>query len=739
MTTFFKRYLLPALALSIGFMSCRKEAFEEYYGRPDWLASPIYQQLDSMGDFTSFLYCIDLSGYKNTLGSGGSWTVFAPTDEAFKIFMQEYGITDLSHIDKPLAEKIVRAAMVYDAERLERLNDNFSRQGWIAGAAFRRRTVYYDFVEDETLADGKVRKIVSTNRRPDVTYVATDNNNKHVTYFFQEYMQAQQLNASDYTVFYPNSAYTGLNIANARIDPDRSNILAENGYVHLVDRVLAPVESIDQYIRNTPEYSEFKKILNFFATYIYNAELTRKYEVLSGHQDSVFVKGYTALAVALNNENYLKEDPNDAQTNSYAVTVPTNAAVLNYSRRMLLKYYPSGTTIEDLFRDNSTALVEFLNAHFYATQLWPSKFDQTRSVNGETTKVTFDNVIESRLLSNGAFYGVDVVQNADVFRSVYGNVLLDPKYRLMRIGLERVGLQLALRIPSIRYMLVMASDTELYKMGFDYDAYNTSDPIRFRGGNGTPEMRKVLTAHIIPLGADPIPNLNGTGMLETQSGEYIRLENGTITSSGRQDSIASLQTVRVDSSYTGDALYGTINGVAVYANGILTSSITNIGKYFKDRGAENTTSPYYRFFTYLQGSSLYSASDDRVQGMELGLSYTMLIPNNEAIQQAIVNGDLPSSPTTTDPAERERINRFLQYHIVRNSFAIDGKKTGQFQSLARNPAGELMTLTVVANQSNSLVVRGNDGADVSADVSNSNGLAQRTMVHVLNGYLKHGL
>src|SRR5690606_41858772 len=97
-----------------------------------------------MGDFTYFLSCIEKAGYRNTLGSASSWTVFAPTDRAFQQFMSENNISDSSNIDKKLAEQIVRTAMVYDGERLAILNDYFSAIGWVSGVAFRSRNVYSD-------------------------------------------------------------------------------------------------------------------------------------------------------------------------------------------------------------------------------------------------------------------------------------------------------------------------------------------------------------------------------------------------------------------------------------------------------------------------------------------------------------------------------------------------------------------------------------------------------------------
>ncbi|MBK7100133.1 MAG: fasciclin domain-containing protein [Sphingobacteriales bacterium] len=133
-----KRLVLKKIVFFVIFIpiiiSCNKKSWDEYYARPNWLAKPIYQQLDSMGDFKSFLVCIEKAGYKNVLGAGSSWTVFAPTDAAFSKFLSEQRIADVNSIDKVLAEKIVRTAMVYDGERLEKLNDNFSARGWVPKA-----------------------------------------------------------------------------------------------------------------------------------------------------------------------------------------------------------------------------------------------------------------------------------------------------------------------------------------------------------------------------------------------------------------------------------------------------------------------------------------------------------------------------------------------------------------------------------------------------------------------------
>jgi uncharacterized surface protein with fasciclin (FAS1) repeats len=552
-------------------------------------------------------------------------------------------------------------------------------------------------------------------------------------------MSQRGLGKEDYYAFYPSSTYSGLNVGPANIVNDRSNMVAENGYIHVVDKVLFPEKSIDQYLTGNANYSTFKSILDFFATYNYSADITRKNEVLTGERDSVFIKGYTGIGLALNNENYAKEDPNDAQTNNFSITAPNNQAINDYAKRVLLKYYPSGTTLKDLFYTNPTVLTEFINSHLYNAQVWPSQFSQAQNFVGELPKITTANVKETKLLSNGAFYGTDACQQANVFHSVYGNVLLDPKYSFMRRALERMSMNLTLKIPTIRYMLILVSDQKLYEMGFDYDAYNTSDPIRFNGGNGTPEMREVLMAHIIPLGNDPLPDLSGKGILESYAGEYVKFNQMKMSSSGTLNGPTETQQIRIDSISIGNNLSGPLNGVAVYLNGGLSSSNTNIGFFLKNIGADQASSPFNSFYKYLIASTLYSVTDGVVKGIELGLNYTMLIPNNEAIASAVANNDLPTATAPTAQADIDKVTRFIQYHIARNSFAIDGKKTGYFQSLCKDIDGNAQSLQVVLNQVNRLQLKDNKNRVIETDVPQSNQLGQRVMVHLINGYLNHGL
>ena len=62
---------------------CRDIYELEKYQRPDWLVGKIYTQITTQPDLSDFSTCLQLTGYDTILDVTGSYTVFAPTNQAF--------------------------------------------------------------------------------------------------------------------------------------------------------------------------------------------------------------------------------------------------------------------------------------------------------------------------------------------------------------------------------------------------------------------------------------------------------------------------------------------------------------------------------------------------------------------------------------------------------------------------------------------------------------------------------
>ena len=738
MSKILPKFLIVILTFIVFLSSCRKKEFDEFYGRPENLGEPIYQQLQAKGTFVKFLECIDKAGYKETLSTAGSWTIFAPTDEAFNTYLQE---NSLSEISVDLASKIVRYSMIYDGEKTERLSDFFSNRGFIKNTAFKRRTVYYDFVYDEKDANGNPIKAIATNRNG--AYFAGDFNNKSVTYFLAPFMAFSGLTAADYNFFYPNIAYNGANIGPAHLVPNQQNIIAENGVIHVVDRVLTPPLSIDQYINAKPEYSTFKGLLDKFVTYGLNTDISHRYEVLTGKAANVYVKSYsTLLGFSPNNENYLKVDANDGQTGSYSIVAPTNAAVEAYAKNVLLKYWRKRgvRTLNELYVVAPDLIRDYINAHMYNVTVWPSKLTTIQNTLGDVTKLTATDFIDRQILSNGFLYGSDKSQDASVFSSVFGNINLDPDYSIMKQALLYFNLTIQLKTPSLRYIIVPIPDATMRKMGFTYEPFFVSQPIR----GDLVALRRILQTHIIPLGNRAVPNISGgSGILEASNGEYIKYDRGRLLSAGTQDStLVAKQTISVDSISTTPT-----NGAAVYGKEALTYTVLNIGKHIEKYGTV-ASDPYYNFFQFLSNNVLYNKTTGAITGITDGINYTVFIPTNAAIVSAVRAGLLPGNVTTgvpnfvpTDGLDVSKVSNFIQYHILNKTTVVsDGQKIGEFETLLKGASGDAAKITVAINTTTTLSLR--DVTNTTVNVllganDRSNVLSNRTVIHQINSYLKY--
>jgi len=727
-----KKVLIFTVAVSF-FASCRKKAFDEYYGRPDGLAQPIYQQLQQKGNFTKLLACIDKAGYKEILSGAGFWTFFAANDNAFDQFLRDRGLTSINQLDSATARGIVTYNLVYNAFAKARIGDYQSSAGWVPNQAFRRRTANYIGFYDDTTFAGSVVKTISANRNGG--FVLGDNNNKYIPYFIENFMSRRGLTASDYNYFYPNSTYSGFNVANASVVT--ADIVAENGYIHEIDKVITPLTSIEQYLASNPEFSEFKKLYDkYMVTFSQNNEATRRYFNITGKNDNVFVKLYNAsLAFSLGNENYVKLQDNDGQTESWTLFAPRNQAFIRYRDSVLLEHYPSLDAVPQQI------IIDFLNAHMWQSAVWPSKFNVTNNFQAEPARFNPNtDVFDKKILSNGNFYGTNKVQLANVFSTVYGKPYLDPKYLLMTRALDQ-NIRFQITVPTVRYTMFMMSDQLLRSKGFEFNTlqnawqYTTPNTTTVTIGNAARDMlQRILATHIVITPNNELNDLRDSGIVETLNGEYIKYKNGRLISAGIEESTTDVMNAGTAKEAS--------NGIVYYSDNLLTYSNTRIGRRISDLGLA-TTSPFYNFAQYLRSSSIYNATTGDILGVQLGVFYTAFIPDNAAVLAAVSAGLLPRNTNgtpnfaPTSQAERQQVADFIQYHLINKTTIVnDGKKNGTFVTVYKKLSGEEGQLQI-ANAPQNLRVTDNFNRTANVINAQSNRLADRCVIHLINNYLRY--
>ncbi|MDP4240369.1 MAG: fasciclin domain-containing protein, partial [Bacteroidota bacterium] len=580
-------FLLLLLLLN----GCKKNF--DFYKRPANLAQGIYQQLVARKNFTSLIACIDKAGYKNILSNAGYWTFFAPNDSAFLKYFKDNGLSGVKDIDSATARKIVTYGLVYNSFRKDQLSNYQATTGLVPNQAFKRQTAFYDFVTTE---NGTGRKIIGSNRNG--SYATNDNNNKSIPYFTDKFMNASGLSAADYNFFYPNSNYTGFNVADAKVV--HADIVAENGMIQEIDRVVLPRPNIEQYMASNSNYDLFRSLLAKMVYYVSNGDLTHRYHVLSGSNDSVYVKMYqAALAFSPNNENYLNGNT-DAQIGGFTMMVPTNDVLSAYTNK-ILKYYKTF----DLAPPQ--VLIDLLNAHMWTNMVWPSKFAHSSNYQSETPTTTIANIVDKQLLSNGIFYGMNKVQEANVFRTIYSEPYLNPAYTLMTMALN-AELKYSIINPSVKYTMFMMPDVSIRAAYYDWNTAYNAWSYTIPGSsadlstNARDRLYRILQTSVTQPNVNPT-DLSGSGVMEMWNNEYVKYNNNQIVASGNVDKGNYIQVDSVHTLINGNVYYTheVVPAGKTSTGGLLTFTENPIGYHLSALATADPTNFGY-FYSYLINS-----------------------------------------------------------------------------------------------------------------------------------------
>jgi len=800
----FLKSLFYLFLIVLAFAGCRKQALDAYYGRPATLADPIYQTLQAKGNFTNMLACIDKSGYTTQLSTAGYWTLFAPNDDAFK----KAGI-DASQLDAATATKIVTYSLVnsgytsttgtfYSGASIEITQGTLSTDGITFTPAYKRRTVYHDAIDTTTVPNvsisgapvygalaGKNIKVVNQNT-PVLTassiitgsslyYDPKDLNSKYIPYFTPKYFLSNGLTAADYNFLYPGAAYsssvTNFNVLGGNIvEP---NIICENGVLQVINTVPIPLPNLEKYLMSKSNYSHFYNFIQQYGnlvSYVVSPDATHVNQVNTGSAASVYVKQYSnLLAFAPANENLASIGGSTyPQYAGNTFIAPDNATFDAYVKNVLLEHYPSLDNLPQ------SIIVDFINAHMATTPVWPSQLNKATALNynKDAFNLNYNTDVKDQMLcSNGLFYGTNKeigVNNkgTNVFATVYGRIYLDPAYSIMAKAFSFFSsFKTALTNPAFKYTVVMIPDVTLKALGYSLNptAGSNSTPgsgITYTAPTGSTLagseslLLRTLNLGIFSTPNNELSNLSGTGIYATSglsgyASEVVKYSNNQFFAAGNQDANT---TVTVDPSYI-----TCTNGIVYYPSGsntnilIPTPVVNSVGVDIFNKGQVAPVNgvggdPYYMFYKYLSGSLLWNATTKAIQGVDVGTDYTILIPSNTAMQDAVNNGWLPGTGTgavktpnfaPTAAAEVNLVSNFIKYHIVKaNQVIPDGKKSGNYITLLFSNDGNNVLLKFNNNVGNLQVIDG-QGRIANAGPVSSLVLADRVVIQSIDTYLQY--
>ncbi len=682
-----KPLLLFALFLLLLY-SCRQE--QDIYKRPDWLAGKVYTQILAQPELSTFATCIELVGYDKVLDVSGSYTVFSPSNEAFKQYfaqntkyksVQDIPIKELTELVKyhivqnPWSKVQLRTLDVYGW--IDTLStDNNKPKG------FKRETLLLDpnvklgisasgtgteakFVIVDTLKTNKFRRVITDSR-------------KFVPIFYQEYFTINKLNKSDYEFYFnrpfesPNDIY----FAGAKLISDE--ISAENGFVYIIDKVVEPLKNASQLIsgsNGSNSYNDFLDVLNLFPKFEYNREKTL--EQPGANQglavDSLFDLTFPTLAFDFSSE---KTSPptgtyglprNVTIRYHHGLMAPTNAAFQSFIDEYIK--VPNGWGSFAGTPENIKRIIA--NTYMSVNTIYPSDFKQG-FYNGELDIVKLDesDIIEKKFGSNSTFIGLKKAIVPRAFKSVTGPVYLQRGYSKVMNAIEQSGLLSALKRENVNYMFFVENDANTaqdssliyYPLTKRFSTFQISPGSFQEYPVSINDLRTLLLNQIAisrPRGdarKEFIPNL---------AGNIIIVNNVTGEVSG-----------------TGKTTIGYRGTVQRPEFPVLLSNTTDNGSTYDVKNWFSFNSPsmfskistdFPAFHALLKKAGLTNDKEFRYNFISDNDFYTVFIPSSNALTEAGV-----------DALPIPQLRNFLLFHFVQGEMIFtDGKKQKNYYETAR--------------------------------------------------------
>lgn len=483
---------LAAVALALLSLSACQDDFGGYYNQPAYVSSFSNEVLKSRGDCQNYLKLVNKTLFRKQIEGSGQYTFLVPTDDAFNAFFANnpYGYKSVDDIPEDVASRMVSSWMMYNSypcDTLANVLDGFNT--WNTNVAFKHMTPSYDVLLNEQI-DGKsvmVRDMPYTeftlfNNAPSWT------NNRFLSVFTKRFVNNNSITSDDWqkvvgSEFSPYGNYVEAGIIDAGSGAANvGDLYCQNGVIHLVDKVVMPLDNLDAMIRTygdesaVDQPSKAKKgawalLRNMlyhktgngeysFLWYQENATAKHYYEKAYPklNLENFYIRRYRAAKVPfnLNVERYflmqnMYSTLSDCFYTDYnggmTFYVPEKQVLLDYINNRLFHFsdvkITENTTqaeFDAAFNKLSENVITTLWASMQADgMMWPSQFESSavnsvgssEHINGYDEKLTYDNgVLAAGIASNGMWQITNFVPKTAAFEGVASRFLLDPAYAL---------------------------------------------------------------------------------------------------------------------------------------------------------------------------------------------------------------------------------------------------------------------------------------------------------------------
>lgn len=626
--------------LSVFWITGCNNEMDKFYERPDFLQGNAYEVLQKRGNYSLFLKAVEQAGYLEMLQGHGLCTVFAPNDEAFATYLKRHGYTDMASVPADMLNILVGVHLLKYSYTKDLLMD-FRPQGI-------QNTETNDGIYYKHMTYAKENSEVLTDKYGSKYKVYRKE--KQLPVFSSDLFRGKEINAEyNYKYFFPDSKWYGDNktlyVANAGVT--EYDIPTDNGYVFLVDEVVEPLRTVYDALHDRATYSVFSGLYDKFGSFSYNSSISSSH---GQPGDSLYLYFHKPLPSIYGEETGSLLDFASGQAvsiasqsgNAYNMYAPDNAAMEYF----LSTYLPGYTDYEDV---PYLPVYYLLSEHAPQTRsiVFPEEISK-RKINSDFGLVydfDVDNLACKEMCSNGPFYGLKEVIVPIVYRSVTGDVLSSPDYKIFTHLLYKTGEMMQLVDAeglTNKYTLFAVPDAVFNEWGYFYkvDASGAfkEATIQLDGKNiTTAQMIAVMDMHVV---AQEIGNFEKQAIYETRGGGYVRVWNKGIFG---EEKGAIPYTVERQKSVN-----KTTNGITYRTSGILT-------KIQSDGISLNTILQYdeYREFYTLLGRAGLIDKNGEVSLLDQ-TKFMLFVPTNEALQR--VAASIPQEP--------EELIGWLKYYFV---------------------------------------------------------------------------
>lgn len=649
------------------------DKMDEYFETPDWIGGSIYATLQSDGNYSIFLQGVDIADWQPIMDGKSILTVMAPDDDSMREYLQEnYQTTDITTLDKSEVSKLIGNHILYysfDTEKLINFRPDYGdgatteQKNQDAGFFYKFRTYSQDAIS--TAFD-------STRMRN----VSVYHNERLLPVFSYRMFTSKGIDAAtNYEYFYPETGWSGddgFNVANANVT--ESEIIARNGYIYKVDRVLRPLETIYNEMKNAGKYSRILSLYDRSEYYAYDDDQTLE----SSASDSLFHHYHYAPLVNIDSEwgsvmSYT--DMNALCSEAYSIFAPTDEAFQNFFD----EYWGEGgyTSIDEI---DSVTMVEILQSCVVVAEtsssgnastpmVFPEEVENGNVMNalGEVVSNNTDEIAqEDRIIcSNGVLYGCSVLTPPARFRAVTGPAYQYRDFSNFNQMLSASGWASTLTLSSVRYiMLYPDNDQLLNNAGIQRQGGVLVSSVSPNGMSTSSQTAYVLVHASQPIDGNTVLPTTGTAVLPTLVSPstssidyrlYWYVKDGKITNSilhnNRLHYAANTSTddqiwaAFSSLDYRGDPNGWTNGNCYSYENLLFPGDFSTVNNNSLVRLMTNNrfdeSTEFFGFINLLNAAGVLNISGGTLTS-ELTLeSCFMFIPTTTVLETAIVEGRIP--------------------------------------------------------------------------------------------------